>query len=169
MADDLVLPVALQTELLVKVASYDRNFPQRAGEVAKVLVVTKPGNGESSRVAAQLQASLSRVPQIAGLPHQETIAPFSGAAELANTCRAQHIAIAVFAPGFREDIGEIREAFDGLDILTAGTDPDYVPAGIVLGFDVAAGRPQLLVHLTQAKQQNVAFRSDVLRLTKVFQ
>jgi hypothetical protein len=34
---------------------------------------------------------------------------------------------------------------------------------------VAAGRPELLVNLPQAKRQNVALRADVLRLMKVFQ
>ncbi|MET0592267.1 MAG: YfiR family protein [Polyangiaceae bacterium] len=168
-AEEAVLPIAIQVELLVKVASYDRNFQQRAGDRAKVLILTKPGNGDSSRVAAQVEAGLGRVGEIAGLPHEETVMPYRGAPELANAIREKHAAIVFFPPGFRDDIAAIRDALDGVDVLTASAIPEYVQAGVVLGFDVASGRPELLVNLPQAKRQKVALRADVLRLMKVFQ
>lgn len=168
-AEEAVLPIAIQVELLVKVASYDRNFQQRAGERAKILIVAKPGNGDSARVAAQVEAGLGRASQIGGLPHDEVVTPFQGAAELANAIRAQRAAIVFFGPGFRDDVAAISQALDGVDVLTATAIPDYVQAGIVLGFDVTSGRPELLVNLGQAKRQKVALRADVLRLMKVFQ
>jgi len=168
-AEEATLPIAIQVELLVKVASYDRNFQQRAGDRAYILIVTKPGNGDSARVAAQVEAGLARVPEIAGLPHDERVTPYHGAAELADLCRTEHAAIVFFGPGFREDVRAIREALDGVDVLSVSAIPEYVEAGIVLGFDVASGRPELLVNLPQAKRQKVALRADVLRLMKVFQ
>jgi hypothetical protein len=168
-AEESTLPTAIQVELLVKVASYDRNFLQRAKDRAKILIVSKPGNGDSARAADQIQAALSRAPNIAGLPHEETIMPFTGAAELAAVCKAQGVAIVFFTQGFRGDIESIRAALDGVDVLSATSIPEYVPAGIVLGFDIAAGRPQLLANLGQARRQNVALRADVLRLMKVFE
>jgi hypothetical protein len=168
-AEETTLPIALQVELLVKVASYDRNFVQRAGERARILILTKPGNVDSKRIAAQVEAGLARVNQIAGLPHEESVTPYRGAVELANKIRAERVAVVFLGPGFRDDIGAIREALDGVDVLTATAIPDYVEAGVVLGFDVAAGRPELLVNLPQAKKQKVALRSEVLRLMKVFQ
>jgi hypothetical protein len=168
-AEEAVLPIAIQVELLVKVASYDRNFQQRAGERAKIFIFTKPGNGDSARVAAQVEAGLARAPEIGGLPHDEVVTAYAGPAELANLCRSQRAAIVFFGPGFRDDIAAIREALDGVDVLSASAIPEYVQAGIVLGFNVASGRPELLVNLPQARRQKVALRSDVLRLMKVFQ
>jgi hypothetical protein len=167
--EEAALPIAIQVELLVKVASYDRNFQQRAGERAQIFIFTKPGNGDSARVAAQVEAGLARAPEIGGLPHDEAVMPFRGAAELANLCRTRRAAIVFFGPGFREDVPAIREALDGVDVLSVSAIPEYVEAGIVLGFDVASGRPELLVNLPQAKRQKVALRADVLRLMKVFQ
>ena len=169
LAEEAVLPIAIQVELLVKVASYDRNFQQRAGDRAKVLIFTKPGNGDSARVAAQVEAGLGRAPLIGGLPHDEVVTPYHSAAEMAELCRAQRAAIVFFGPGFREDITAIREALDGVDVLSVSAIPEYVEAGIVLGFNVASGRPELLVNLPQARRQKVALKSDVLRLMKVFQ
>jgi hypothetical protein len=168
-AEEATLPLAIQVELLVKVASYDRNFQQRAGERVRVFIFTKPGNGDSARVAAQVEAGLGRVPQIAGLPHDERVTPYQGAAELAELCRKERASIVFFGPGFRQDVPAIREALDGVDVLSVSAIPEYVEAGIVLGFDVASGRPELLVNLTQARRQKVALRSDVLKLMKVFQ
>jgi uncharacterized protein DUF4154 len=168
-AEEAILPIAIQVELLVKVASYDRNFQARAGERAKVFIFTKPGNGDSARVAAQVEAGLARAPLIGGVPHDEVVTAYRGAAELADLCRTQSAAIVFFGPGFREDVPAIREALDGVDVLSVSAIPEYVEAGIVLGFDVAAGKPELLVNLPQARRQKVALRADVLRLMKVFQ
>jgi hypothetical protein len=168
-AEEIALPIAIQVELLVKVASYDRNFRQRAGDRAHIFIIAKQGNGDSTRVAAQIEAGLARASEIGGLPHDEVITPYRGAAELANLCRAQRAAIVFFGPGFRDDISAIREALDGVDVLTASAIPEYVEAGIVLGFSVASGRPELLVNLSQARRQKVALRADVLKLMKVLQ
>jgi hypothetical protein len=168
-AEDVTVPVSLQAELLAKVAEYDRNFADRARDRAHILLVTKPGNADSVHVASQMEAALSRISQIAGISHDETIFAYPGAVELAKLCRSRHIAIVFFGPGFREDVEAIREALAGVDILSATGVPDYVPGGIVLGFDVLSGRPKLLVHLTQAKRQNVALRAEALKLMKVYE
>ena len=168
-AEDAVLPVGIQVELLVKVASYDRNFQQRAGDKARIFILSRPGNGASSRMAAQVEAALARAGEIGGLPHAETVMVYHGAGELAAACRAQHAAVIFFGAGFADELRAIRDALDGVDVLSVSAIPEYVEGGIVLGFDVASGRPQLLVNLGQAKKQKVALRSDVLKLMKVFQ
>jgi hypothetical protein len=168
-ADDVSVPVSLQADLLVKVAQYDRNFTTRAGERVQVLLVVKPGNSNSAYFASQMEASLARIPQIAGLPHDEVVVAYPGAGELAKLCRSHHAAIVFFGPGFRDDVEAIRAALTDVDVLSATAIPDYVPGGIVLGFDVVSGRPKLLVHLTQAKRQNVALRAEALKLMRVFE
>lgn len=168
-AQEAALPVGIQAELLAKVAAYDRNFLPRAGERAKILLLVKPGNSDSSRAGAQMQAALARLPEIAGIPHDETIVPYPGGPELAKLCAQEHPAIVFVGLGFRDDLDAIRTALDGVDVLTATGIPDYVPAGIVLGFDLVASRPKLLVNLTQARKQHVDLGSGVLKLMKVYE
>src|SRR5262249_26044655 len=168
-AEDVTVPISLQAELLAKVAEYDRNFTARAGDRVHVLLIVKPNNADSAYVASQMEAALSRISQIVGLPHDETILPYPGAAELAKLCRARHAAIVFFGPGFRDDIDAIRTELNGVDVLSATGVPNYVAGGVVLGFDVVSGRPKLLVHLTQARRQNVSLRADVLKLMKVYE
>ena len=168
-AELVAVPIELQAELLSKVAGYDRNMAARAGDRVQVLLVTNPSDAESTRFAARMQLALQAVSQIAGLPHDERVTPFSSGAELAQQCRARHIAIMIVSPGLGEQVAGLRDALDGVDVLTVAAIPDYVEHGMVLGFDVVSGKPKLLVHLTQARRQHVDMKSEVLRLMKVFE
>jgi hypothetical protein len=168
-AEEVAVPVALQAQLLAKVASYDRHFGARSGERAKVLLVVMPGNSESSRKASEMQRELGSIAQIAGLSHDETVSQYSGAASLKATCENEHIAIVYIGPGFGAEIDAIRDALGGVDVLTASAVADHVQRGIVLGFDLVSGKPKLLVNLTQARAQNVDFSSSVLKLMKVYE
>jgi hypothetical protein len=168
-AESVTAPIVLQAELLAKVAEYDRNFAARAGDRARVLLVTQPTNADSVTVAQQMSAALGRLSQIAALPHDETILPYPGAAELARICRDRHVSIVYFGPGFRDDVGDIRAALSGVDVLSVASVPDYVKEGIVLGFDVVSGRPKLLFNLPQARLQKVALAATVLKLMTVYE
>jgi hypothetical protein len=168
-ADDVSLPAGKQMELLAKVADYDRNFRPRAGARAQIVLLVKPDDGDSVRTAAQMQAALARIDTVAGLAHDDRVEPYRGAAALADECRSQHIAVVVVGPGFRDDVEAIRVALDDVDVLTVSAVADYVPKGIVLGFDLVGGHPKMLVHLTQAKRQHVAFMADVLKLMQIYE
>jgi hypothetical protein len=169
-AEDLPVPVALQVELMVKVAAYDNNLPARAGGKVRVLLVTKAGNADSTRAAAEMAGALAGKATIANLPHEESTLAFTDAPALARACRTARAAIVYLAPGFGDgEIAAIASALDGVDVLTVSSLPGYVPKGIVLGFDLVSGKPKLLVHLTQAKRQRVALSADVLKLMKVYE
>ena len=168
-AELVAVPIELQAELLAKVAGYDRNMAVRAGERLQVLLLTNAGDVESARFATRMQLALSSIAQISGLPHEERVAPFTSAADLAQQCRARRIAIVILSPGLGHEIAAIRDALNGVDVLTVASVADYVQQGVVLGFDVVSGKPKLLVHLTQARRQHVELRAEVLKLMRVFE
>jgi hypothetical protein len=167
-AEQVVVPLELQAELLAKVAAYDRNMAARAGDRLQVLLVAKPSDAESARVVTRMQNTLRSLPLIGGLPHDERTIQFTSAADLARYCRAQHIAVLFLGPGHGGDLPAIREALSGVDVLSVSPVPEYVEHGIVLGFDVVSGKPRLLVNLGQARLQHVALRAEVLKLMKVY-
>ena len=81
--------------------------------------------------------------------------------------RARKAAIVYFGPGFDKQMGSIKATFSSLNVLTVGAVPEYVPSGVVLGFNLVSGRPKLLVNLAQAKEQQVVFPASVLNVMKV--
>ena len=168
-AEGIAVPIRLQAELLAKVASYDRNFEARTGERVRTLLLVKQGDPESSRAAAEMKSALSSMPTIGTLPHDEEMATYSDSAALAETCRARKVSILYVAPGFSDHVDTLRETVGALSLLSVGSLAEYVPQGIVLGFDLVSGRSKLLVNLTQARRQRVEFRAEILKLTKVYE
>ena len=143
-AEGVTVPIRLQAELLSKVASYDRNFAERTGDRVRTLLLVKPGDPESSRAAAEMKSALSSISTIGNLSHDEDIVTYTDGPALAEMCRSRKIAIVYVAPGFsQQEVEGLREAMAQLNLLSVGSLADYVPAGIVLGFDLVSGRSKL--------------------------
>jgi hypothetical protein len=165
--DEVAVPVQLQAELVAKVASYDRNLAARAGDRVHVLIVVNAKSDASQSFAKHMTSALGGVDKIGGLPHDETTAPFGGAKALADACRAKKISIVYLAPGLADEVPGIRSALDGVNVLSVAADAGEVAKGIVLGFDLVSGKPKIVVHLGQAKKQDVSFKAELLKLAKV--
>jgi hypothetical protein len=163
------VPVGLEVQLLAKVASYDKHMAERAGDRLHIPILTKAGNPDSVRAAAQMQTELGGMGPIDGRAHDEIVFPYGGGKGLAEACRSKRAAIVLVTPGFADDVGTIRQALDGVDVLSASAIADYVPKGVVLGFDLVEGKPKLLVNLSQAKRQKVDLASEVLKLMRVYE
>jgi hypothetical protein len=166
-AQSVAVPAPVQAELIAKVCGYDKNYPARAGAKAIVLVTFQASSVESSRVAAQMMAALQDVAQIGRTAHAEQLLPFSDVASLASACRERHASILYVAPGLEDQVPALATALDGTDLLTVAAVTHDVEHGIVLGFDIFEGRPKLLLNLTQARRQRVAFRPELVRLMTV--
>jgi hypothetical protein len=162
------VPAEIQAELLSKLEGYDRTFAARAGALARVLIVVQSGNTKSELSAAEMKSALAGLDRLGGLPHQETVVPYAGAQALAQRCRAEQIAVLYFTPGFEDEVEPLRVAFSDVNALTLGAVAEYVPKGIVLGFELESGKPKILINLEQARRQGVNFPAEVLRLMKVY-
>lgn len=168
-AEDPRVPARVQAELLSKVAAYDGSFAARAGARATVLVVVAEHVPDSLRFGAQIRAELSKQGKIGGVEHMEEVVHYSSPADLAKLCRERLPALVYLAPGLSQYAERIADALTGLDVLSVSAVPDDVSRRIVLGFELVSGKPKLLVHLGQARRQNVAFRPELLRLARVIQ
>lgn len=161
------VPIRLQAELLAKVAAYDRNFAERARGHALVLVVVKADDADSARVAEQIRNELSVLREVGGLPHREELVTFSSRHALADLCKSRGAAVLYLSVGLFEEMPGIASALAEQSILTAAAAASYVAKGSVLGFDAESGRPKLVVNLTQARLQKVAFKPELLKLARV--
>lgn len=167
-AEDVSVPVGLQVKLLAKVAAYDRNMEERAGSKVRVLVLQAKDDANSERIAQRIVSALEREPKIAGREHSRSRRDYAGAKQLIKAISDESFDVVYVTPGLEDEIAEIRKALSGLDVLSVSAVASHVPDGIVLGFDLSGGKPKLQVNLTQAKEQNVAFNSSLLKLAKVY-
>lgn len=167
-AQSMPVPTAAQAELIAKLAGFDRNFAARAGSKVVIILAAMPGNADSMSAALEMKAAFARLPTVGNLPHEELVVTQSSPSALAEVVRSKRAAIVYFGPGFDKQIPAIRDALSSLDVLSVGAIPGYVPAGIVLGFDLVSGRPKLLIQVVQARKQKVVFPASVLSLMKVY-
>jgi hypothetical protein len=61
----------------------------------------------------------------------------------------------------------VAKALAGVDVLTVGATAAHAERGAVVGFDLEEGSPKIVANLAQAKAQNVAFRSELLKLARI--
>ncbi len=168
-AEEAPVPTPLQIKLLVKVAAYDKNLPSRAGQKARVHVVGTDSD-DAQRAVRQALAALGDEKEIAGLPIETSSSKFEGAGVLKKAVAARELAVVYLTPGFTAaDAEAIAKELDGTSILTVCANPVLVPKGIVVGFDLVESKPKILVHLTQAKKQKVAFAAELLKLARVYE
>jgi YfiR/HmsC-like len=167
--ESLAVPAQVQAQLLGKLAPYDRNFVERAGQRVLVAIVTRPANLESARAGSQIQGALKELGPIAGLPHEELLVPWNGGKSLYDLCVQRKVTIVYLAPGLGDDIVDTVKALEGVNILTVAGALAYVSKGVMLGFELVSAQTKLVVNLPQAKKQGVFFRADVLRLMRIVQ
>lgn len=167
-ADEAPVPVSLQMELMLKVAAYDKNLPHRSGDRVRLVVLVKSHDADSARAAAQALNALSATEDIAGVPLESSLLLYTDSAALTKLSNAGNLAILYLTPGFAEaEVESIATSLEGVSVLSVGALARYASQGTVLGFDLAGGKPKLLVHLGQAKKQNVDLSSSVLKLMRV--
>jgi hypothetical protein len=167
-AEDVGVPPRVQAQLITKVPEYDRKFRERAGKRVGVLILSKGAKPESVRAASLLQAALSQEHAIAGLPHETAVMSFTDAVALSAEAKKRSISVVYVPPGFDSELESICSAMQPLGVMTITAVPDYVRRCIVVGFEAVSGKPKLLIHLGQARRHGIEFKSEILKLAKVY-
>jgi hypothetical protein len=153
---------------LSKVPAYDRGFRERARDKVHVLVVFKSGNAESERKAQLMRSAVAEQQDIAGLPHDVLTSSYSGAGGLTAEVKRRSVSILYVSTGLSQEVEPITAAMQPLGVITVTAVPDYVRRGLILGFELEAGKPHMSIHLESAKKSGIRFTSALLRLAKVY-
>jgi hypothetical protein len=164
-AADVSVPVGLQSELIGKVAAFDRAFRGRSGPTARLIVTHK--DGDSARVGRYMAKALEEMPDIAGLPKTVELLAWSSPGALVAAVRARPTALVYFSLGLEGDAAAIAAALAGTDLLTIGATGALAERGTCVGFELEEGKPKIYVNLRVAKAQKVDFRAELLRLVKL--
>lgn len=166
-AVDPEVPIRLQVGLLDRVIPFDRNFASRVHGRLSVVVVVDKSNEDSLRVGAQVESELEARDSLGGYPLLAVRVSFSGASALAESCKRLAAGIVYVTPGVGESTSALASSLRGLRVLTVGAVPEQVAQGLILGAAVRSAKPRILVNLSCARQQEVDFRADFLRMVEV--
>jgi hypothetical protein len=164
---DSGVPIALQVRLLARLGPYDRNFKDRAGPVANILVVSRKGNADAAFEKASLIRAFEDVRDIGGVPIHVSETEFADVEALARRCRAERVAVLYLTVGLEGELPRLAAALANGNILTVGTTARHAENGVVLGFSLEEARPRLVINLPRARAQKVDFKAEVLALARL--
>jgi hypothetical protein len=164
-AGAVTVPVGLQSELIGKLAAFDRAFRARSGPTARLIVTHK--DGDSARIGRQMETLLQEMPDIAGLSKTVETRAWSSPAALVAAIRERPTALVYLSIDLDVEAPTIAAALAGIDVLTVGATGALAERGACVGFELEEGRPKIYVNLRVAKAQKVDFAHQLLRLVKI--
>jgi hypothetical protein len=134
----------------------------------RVAVLIRQDDADSGRSAAQALKALAETDDVDGLPLERISMTYTDGPTLTRLTHDSNVSVLYVTPGFSEsEIDAMARALDGVSVLSAGAVAKYTLRGVVIGFDLAGGKPKLLVNLERAKRQSVELSSSVLKLMRV--
>lgn len=161
------VPIRLQVSLLDRVIPFDRNFGVRVHGQLSVVIVVDTSSEDSVRIGSQLQTEFSARESLGSYRIVVAAVTYRGTSALVESCQRLRAGIVYVAPGLRESTATLAHSLHGLRVLTVGVMPEQVTQGMILGAAVRSAKPRVLVNLGQARQQDVDFRADFLRMAEV--
>jgi hypothetical protein len=156
----------LQAELVSKAVAYDRKLASKVNGKLQLLSVYDGEDADSAAVAILFRNRIKALGKVGGYPVQADIKPYAGPSALAEAC-GEGVAVLYISTGLYKGMPKIAEALTGVPVFSIAAEARCVPRGAVLGFDLVGGRPKMLVHLEQARAQDVQLRSSLLKLAEI--
>jgi len=163
------VPLRLQVSLLDRVIPFDRNFAVRVHGLLSVAVVVDSSDADSARVGAQLLSELGQRATLGEYGLTASRVAFSGVKPLVDDCKRLRAGVVYVTPGLTATTERVAAGLQGLRVLTVGALPEHAKNGLVLSFGVRSGKPRVLVNLAQAREQDIDFRADFLRIAEVIE
>lgn len=161
-------PATVQAQIVTRILPFERGFAARGGSSVAIVIAERPKDADSASAATQIAKALDDIGSIANRPlHTHTVS-YSSAANLIAECKKRGALVVYLTPGLAGEVPAIAAAFVESGVLTVAAVESYVPRGLVLGVEVADGKPRMSINLGQAKKQKLDFPSAVLKLARVY-
>jgi hypothetical protein len=156
LADEL--PIALQVQLLSKTSAYVTTL--QPGEDGKVKVLVVHAGASAARGSESLAGAINQAGTIGKFPAEAKLVPVADVKAAIASEKPQFVWL---APELDEKGAQaVIDACGAASIVTVSVNGAHVKQGVILGFELAEARPRILVHLKQARAQNVVFLSGLL-------
>ena len=162
-------PSVVQAQIITRILPYDRAFEQKVKREVVIVLVQRPDDSESASTVQQMQNALKDVGEVRGRTLKVRVVSYSTPAALAASLRTEGAHVAYIAPGLLRDVPQIAQALAGSGILSFAAHEPCVREGIVLGVEIAEGKPRMSINLRQARTQKIEFPAAILKLAKVYQ
>jgi hypothetical protein len=169
-SQEIAIPVDLQVSLFAKIVSFDRKFPERAGNEMVIGVVYQNIFRNSLVAKEQFCSSLENISdgKISGILFRYVPIDISEKSNLQQIVESENIDVLYICPLRAIELETIITASRTHRVLTFTGVPEYVERGISTGVGLKGNKPQILINLPASKAEGIEYTSQLLKLAKVF-
>ena len=164
------VPLKNQALLMLRILAYDHNLGSRIDSGHVTIVVTyKTGNTDSEDIANGMVAILQDVAKSTTIANNAITIVRVGYSDKTfdgDLARAKGAALYV-APGLGDSVGAITAVSAKRKLLTFTGVPDYVGAGVSIGFANDGGKPVISVNIPASKNEGADLDVALLRVAKI--
>jgi hypothetical protein len=164
------LPSKNQALLLLRILAYDHKLGERVdGKKVTIYVVHKSGASESEDPANEMVTVLREIAKstkLAGNSIQVVKVAFNDKTFDADISKVKAAALYV-SPSLGDSLAPIMAATAKRKLLSFTGVPEYVNAGISVGFSNADGKPVISVNLPASRNEGADLDVALLRVAKI--
>jgi hypothetical protein len=168
-AQEMTIPADLQYDLLIKVLTFDRNLRSRVGTEIVIGIAYQTAVRESIVAKDALLDAIrtSGASPWNDLPVRAVVIELGDPNDLAEIFGREGIDVLYIAPLRAFDVRAIIPVCNAKRVLSFTGVPEYIAAGVSVGFDIKEDRPEILVNLASARLAGADFSSKLLRLVRL--
>lgn len=150
-AENMPIPVKIQTALFLKILSYDKSINNNI----KIGIL----NGDNK---SEIEESFKEV-------SSQKIGAFSfSVVSIPDINSIKNIDVLYVTPDNKSKISQINKITKDLGILTLTGVPEYVENhGLSVAIELKDGKPKILINLNSFKKENRDFSSQLLKLCRI--
>lgn len=166
---EVPVPGRLQAELFVKILSYDRRLPERAGKDVVLGVLVQRRYRASLEAADELVAGIAELgePSASEPRLHPVLVELDTGADLGELLDELGVEVLYVTPLRAVGIQEVVAAAQRRGVRTLTGVPGYVREGIAIGLAVRGERPEILVNLPSARAEGAELSSQLLGMARV--
>ncbi len=167
--EDMAVPVDLQFQLFMKILTFDRNLPSRAGDevVFGIVYQSLHRASQNAREAFLKAAADSGEKDINGLPVRCVTIDLQENQSLEEAILKNGVDILYVAPLRAYDVESISSIGQQSKVLTLTGVPEYSRFNIAVSISSKAGKPEIVINLPATKAEGTDFSSKLLNLATV--
>lgn len=167
-APEVPVPGDLQARLFVKILSYDRLLPERAGKEVVLGILVQREYRASLEAADELVAGIALLPPPSA--SEPRLVPLlieiedGGVGERLDELGVEALYV---TPLRALAVADVVAAARRRGVRTLTGVPSYVREGVAIGIGVRGDRPEILINLTAARAEGAELSSRLLGLARV--
>lgn len=166
---DIYLPVKAQLQIFFKILSFDRKLEERAGRDLVLGIVYQARFISSYNTKNEFMEEINQTRFSVNDYKIKYITIDLEVEDLEKAIVDNNIDILYITPLRAFDLQKIFQISRKCHILTLSGVPDYVESGVTAGVTVKDNKPQILINLSSARQENIDFSSQLLKLARIYE